>query len=465
MAVYYSPISEARDGDSMWRRAVMRDSAIVPVVQALIFAAIAAPRLIPALLPALCAIVFLQRRGIRFDAARTRSFGHVASAFAVGFGLFVLFVLSRVAAAPDVARAVGLVSFCAATLALTMKTMSALPELRPSDVSETTRAVMAATLAGAIYLLAEFLTSRALVTAALQQIPLLAGGNKVHFVIRDNEIEAVRSYVMDRNVGFLNLILWPVLLMAAKRVKDWRRLRQTWFLHALFLTTLLATFLSVHKTSKIALVVATLMFMLARMARRSAFAVVSAAWIVACLLVVPAAHVAYDAGLQNSEFLAGSARARIVLWNFGAKQVPENWWFGKGIDSVRYNDELQGPTAYRIPGELADQRNGRHSHNVYLQIWYELGAIGAVLFMIAGLFVLRRISKFERSAVPFALATFTSAMTIAAFSWGLWQHWYSAAVCLASLLLMLAARPPTCGWRGSSSRAGVRERQVLYFGI
>ena len=174
-------------------------------------------------------------------------------------------------------------------------------------------------------------------------------------------------------------------------------------------------------------------------------------WILATLAVVPASRIAYDNGLQNSTVLAGSARARIVIWNFEAQQIPEAWLFGRGIQSVIYYDQLQAPTATVVPGELSAQRNGHHSHNIYLQIWYELGAVGALLFSIAGLLILRRIASMPTRSFPFAIAAFASVTAIMAFSWGLWQHWYFAAVCMSAAVLALASRGErTGGMRGAA---------------
>jgi O-antigen ligase len=89
-------------------------------------------------------------------------------------------------------------------------------------------------------------------------------------------------------------------------------------------------------------------------------------------------------------------------------------------------------------------RTGPHAHNVYLQTWYELGAIGAVLFMALGLGVLRSIAHVPTTLLPYALASFAAASIVGAFSWGMWQAWFMAGFGIAAVLtvtsLELAAR-------------------------
>lgn len=257
-------------------------------------------------------------------------------------------------------------------------------------------------------------------------------------MIADDTIQSVRTYVLNRNIGVLNLLFWPVMLIAVNEAERLKDLKSKFCVYGLFFATFCATFLSVHKTSKIALLFACAVFILSKLSKRAALSAITVVWLLATLAVVPAARIAYDHGLQNSTVLAGSARARIVIWNFEAKQIPDAWLFGRGINSVIYYDQIQGPTATVVPGELSAQRNGHHSHNIYLQIWYELGAIGALLFSVAGLLILRRIASMTARSFPFAIATFASAIGIMAFSWGLWQHWYFAAVCMSAALLALA---------------------------
>ena len=58
---------------------------------------------------------------------------------------------------------------------------------------------------------------------------------------------------------------------------------------------------------------------------------------------------------------------------------------GAGINTARALNDRQGPVA---PGSDFRLTTSLHSHNAYLQTWYETGAVGAALLMAVGLAVI-----------------------------------------------------------------------------
>jgi O-antigen ligase len=82
----------------------------------------------------------------------------------------------------------------------------------------------------------------------------------------------------------------------------------------------------------------------------------------------------------------------------------------------------------------------RHSHNFFLQTWLELGAVGAVLLMLVGLQVIRRLSELAHGIQPYAFATFASAATLMSASYGIWQAWLLALFGLTPILFAVGAR-------------------------
>ncbi|MBS0244655.1 MAG: O-antigen ligase family protein, partial [Proteobacteria bacterium] len=171
---------------------------------------------------------------------------------------------------------------------------------------------------------------------------------------------------------------------------------------------------------------------------RVARPVVYAGWIAATLLVVPAAAIAHKAGLNHASWLPGTARNRIVLWNVTAQKVIEHPLLGIGIDSGKPLDEEAASTAKIEKGDSYPQRTGRHSHNIFMQTWYELGAVGAALFLTLGLAALGAMSRLPDDDQPFAFASFVSAMVIGSFTWGMWQPWFMAAFGLWVVALLIA---------------------------
>ena len=81
---------------------------------------------------------------------------------------------------------------------------------------------------------------------------------------------------------------------------------------------------------------------------------------------------------------------------------------------------------------------GFHAHNAFLQTWYELGVVGAILLLAAGSAVIGYIGQLARNLQPFMLAEFAAFFAIAATGWGMWQSWLMALTGLAALYAVLA---------------------------
>jgi O-antigen ligase len=89
-------------------------------------------------------------------------------------------------------------------------------------------------------------------------------------------------------------------------------------------------------------------------------------------------------------------------------------------------------------GRMLVWKSGPHSHNEFLQTWYELGAAGVILLLAAGSAVIGYIGRLSPATQPFMLAQFAAFFIIAAFSWGMWQSWLLAVMGLAAIYAALA---------------------------
>ena len=70
-----------------------------------------------------------------------------------------------------------------------------------------------------------------------------------------------------------------------------------------------------------------------------------------------------------------------------------------------------------LAGYLYAGPGGIYPHNQWLELWVELGALGAALGLAFALLVLRRVRRLPASMRPFAYAAFASAMTIASVNY------------------------------------------------
>jgi len=149
-------------------------------------------------------------------------------------------------------------------------------------------------------------------------------------------------------------------------------------------------------------------------------------WVCACLAVLPAALLAYRLDLQNASWLQTSARHRIEIWNATAEKTLQAPIFGAGARSTYVEAQEQGPPPMggwenRLRNSLSS-----HAHSIYLQTWYELGLVGAVLLTLFGLTFLSAIKSLSSAIQPHTYATFASVAVLAASSYGMWQIWFMA---------------------------------------
>jgi O-antigen ligase len=87
-------------------------------------------------------------------------------------------------------------------------------------------------------------------------------------------------------------------------------------------------------------------------------------------------------------------------------------------------------------------REARHPHNIFLQTWLELGAIGAILLLGVGLTGLWAIRAWPPILETSGYTLFAVCCAIGVSGFDLWQTWLLAALALAWTAMLLAARLP-----------------------
>jgi len=136
----------------------------------------------------------------------------------------------------------------------------------------------------------------------------------------------------------------------------------------------------------------------------------------------------------------------VILWEYTAERVLEAPWVGIGADATRAVHG--GVVAEQPEGFIYPRTTGPHAHSLFIQIWYELGLIGAVLAALAGAAAALRTTSLSPEVQPFAAATFATFAASVAFSWGVWQTWLLCAIGLAVVYLLIAAHAATGGEAG-----------------
>jgi O-antigen ligase len=94
-----------------------------------------------------------------------------------------------------------------------------------------------------------------------------------------------------------------------------------------------------------------------------------------------------------------------------------------GLDSERERAAFAVPSAQRLP---------LHTHNNALQVWLELGLVGAVI--ATALIVAVMLAAGAMPIAPAALGAAVAAAVTGQLSFGAWQPWWVAAMLFAAVV-------------------------------
>ncbi|GJL91444.1 O-antigen ligase family protein [Hyphococcus sp.] len=161
---------------------------------------------------------------------------------------------------------------------------------------------------------------------------------------------------------------------------------------------------------------------------------------VAALIPVDAifAHVAQNASPETATAMSSSLH-RLAIWKAAAREAFSCLPFGCGADYARiWNATAQ---TVMVPGEPAALSViPNHPHNVFLQIWLELGLPGVAAlaaFVWFGLAALLR-ARLSKAVGAAAAGAFVAILVSIMVEGSLWQVWRLAAMALAASGVALA---------------------------
>jgi O-antigen ligase len=344
----------------------------------------------------------------------------------------VLYAFISATWSPEPGATLGKAALLLGAVLLTLAASNAIAVWDKTELRQASLAFAAGAFLGALYLLIGILTGNAVQRAAEFAVTIDSPEGKNSFATKF-KLGSVR-----RNVTMLVLHLWPALLVLTAFIKPSRRLTYT----LLFLAAVaVPVFLSGRESAQVALIGSALVFVAASTWRRGMSRGLAAAWCLAFALILPLTFAAYRAELHMEEWLPKSARARVILWEYTAERVLETPWIGIGGDATPLMRE--GVTPEQPEGFVYPRTTGAHAHSLFLQVWYELGLVGAVLVALAGAATALRTTSLSPEAQPFAAATFATFGASVAFAWGIWQTWLICGVALALLYLLIAAHAAT----------------------
>ncbi len=155
---------------------------------------------------------------------------------------------------------------------------------------------------------------------------------------------------------------------------------------------------------------------------------------------------AADSG-KTSVSIPVSGISRLHIWQFVSDKISERPWTGWGLKASRYVEGAD--QKYTVIRKNAQGRDAilykdfnlpLHPHNQALQIWLELGLIGA---LIAGLTAFAVIWRGAERAGSLGLGLIAGILIFDLLSFGAWQNWWIAAQFLAVAYLVVPSREPS----------------------
>ena len=131
----------------------------------------------------------------------------------------------------------------------------------------------------------------------------------------------------------------------------------------------------------------------------------------------------------HERLVQSSSRARVAIArSFGAAVAADPWrGAGYGV-SARF---AEVPAAGQIEPELRAMLAVGHPHNSFLQVWVELGIVGAILAGAVLMLMLRSLAVLPPGPRVAALALVAAAASVAFVEHGAWQAWWTAGLGVA----------------------------------
>lgn len=299
--------------------------------------------------------------------------------------------------------------------------------------------MIAGFLAGAALVCVETLSGQAITRFFMNTFSVLREGYDKHLNMRDGVVVAVSEGNINRRATVVTLLLLPVVLMIVGVASA--GLRRALLLVVLAIGAIMMV-ASTHQSSQAAILVGAMTLAMAWAAPLISRWIVGLAWCVACLLVVPIVTQLHGADLHKNASMFHSARHRVVIWNTTAVLTKQSPLIGIGADATpaatdqRARQQLADGTARTEGGYKVD--TARHAHNMFLQVWYELGAVGALLLTAVGIGALALAAKARQEYQPFLVAQFAAIAVLASFSFSIWQLWFQATIGLSIMGCLMA---------------------------
>lgn len=233
---------------------------------------------------------------------------------------------------------------------------------------------------------------------------------------------------MNRGATGLAILVWPVAALLS------HRLDRLWPFFVLPLIVLILLGFLESGTALLGLGVGGLVLLLTRLTRagHKTLAVV----VVATVVLAPLGIGLLTKSSLDEAGLQETAQHRLHIWSFTLDRIEERPLFGWGFNAARGIPNM----GYEPFNESQSRVIPSHPHNGELQIWMELGAVGALIAALGLALLMWRSGRQVEPARSANQALYMSALAAASTGFGLWQHQWVTFLLFAAFVAVLTAR-------------------------
>lgn len=131
---------------------------------------------------------------------------------------------------------------------------------------------------------------------------------------------------------------------------------------------------------------------------------------------------------------------RILIWEFVGKEISQNIILGNGLGTSRL---IGIKETIELPNQLIVGVIPLHPHNNPLQIWLELGFIGASIYSFLWIFLISLGTKLRRQSYLIGAGSCSSIVTIfviSNLSFGVFQAWWMATIGLVLFVIIVTCK-------------------------
>lgn len=243
-----------------------------------------------------------------------------------------------------------------------------------------------------------------------------------------SRIEA--THTTNRPVVLVVLFVWPTALVLSRLVGQKS-------MALMVLLTLVASFTTESQSAQLAALLATGVLVSSMLLPRLTLWAVGIGG-VALILTLPFVFAFFDLmPAESTDFVSrATVLPRIELWTFVSQKILLHPLLGYGLEAGRFLP-LDDMTQKYFGGAFM-----HHPHNGILQVWFEMGALGAVLLALGWGLLVAMVGKTSASVQSYVLAGLVCALVVSTVSHGLWQTWWVSALVILPVFYAIAKAKP-----------------------